>query len=186
VDVQWTDAHPPRGEAAYYVRVTQSGFAFAWSSPIWVTCTPPDAAGPELAGAPALPAWNEGSWPPPAGGGSRAEAATYLAALERFLASQGAGGRYVDLDPIGMFREHRGRYALFRGHDAGGAVFSTSSSRDPAGRAAQNEPAATRSPVHVLYYPDFPEPRVRVGIGWADFGIGRSSTLRRAASESGG
>ena len=175
VDLTWTDEQPVRGESAYYVRVTQTGFAFAWSSPMWLTCTTPDAVSPSSDALQALPAWSEGVWPPLAAESSRAEAATHLAPLERFLALQGAGGRYVDLVPVGMFREHRGRYALFRGHDAGGAAYSTSITHGPAASAADSAPARSRSPVHVLYYPDFPEPRVRVAAGWLDFGLGNAS-----------
>jgi len=97
--------------------------------------------------------------------------------MEQFLASQSAGGRYVELNPIGMFREHRGRYALFRGYDAGGPIHNTSITDDRAGAAVSAAAARprTRTPVHVLYYPDFPEPRIRVGAGWVDFGVGRKS-----------
>ena len=174
VDLTWTDPEPLRDEAAYYVRVTQSGEAFAWSSPIWVACSAPSAV-PREAAVATLPVWHEGVWPPEQGDAERSETAAYLLVLEAFLARQGAGGRYVELRPVGMFREHRGRYALFRGYDAGGPTFATSITR-PASATdgdTRRTNARERAPVTVRYYPDFPENRIRVGAGWVDFGVGR-------------
>ncbi|MGI8424593.1 MAG: DUF3604 domain-containing protein, partial [Chloroflexota bacterium] len=174
VDLTWTDAHPLREEAAYYVRVTQSGFAFAWSGPIWLACPEHGTTTRESPDVAALPAWDAGTWPPPGDETARTEAASHVPELERFLASQGAGRRYVDLDPVGMFQEHRGRYALYRGYDVGGPVHSTSITLDRLQQAAMAAAAPRkRTPVHVLYYPGFPEPRIRVGVGWADYGAGR-------------
>jgi hypothetical protein len=175
VDLTWTDPQPLHQEAAYYVRVTQAGEAYAWSSPIWLACGAPGAVGRDAAVVAALPAWSEGTWPPQQGPAERAEAAGYLPALEAFLARQGAGGRYVSLEPVGMFREHRGRYALFRGYDAGGPAYTTSSTRPAAatGEDARRPEERLPVPVTVRYYPDFPEDRIRVGVGWVDFGVGR-------------
>ena len=55
------------------------------------------------------------------------------------------------------------------------AVDERSARPSPAAPVAQAETslAQDRAPVHVLYFPDFPEERIRVGAGWADFGIGR-------------
>ena len=175
VDLTWTDPQPLGAECAYYVRVTQSGFAFAWSSPIWFTCTAAGAAAPR--NAPPLPAWHEGVWPPPGGETARAEAAAYLPALQGFLERQSAAGRYVELEPVGVFREHRGRFVLFRGFDGGGPTYGTSITHQPARGAAGERSQGARTPrvpVHVLYYPDFPEDRIRVGVGWVDFGVGRT------------
>ncbi|HET7771838.1 MAG TPA: DUF3604 domain-containing protein, partial [Chloroflexota bacterium] len=153
----WADDRPLDREAAYYVRVTQAGDAFAWSSPIWLTC----GAGAGGAAPDDLPAWNAGAWPPDGDPASRREAERHLPALEAFLTMQGASGKYSGLHSVGMFREHRGQYAHFRGHD-------------PAGR-----------PVHILYYPDFPEDRIRVGAGWSDYGVwgGRQRQGERRSSE---
>jgi hypothetical protein len=73
-----------------------------------------------------------------------------LPAAERHLARHGASQKYGEWAPIGIFREHRGRYALFRGVAVPGG-----------------------DPVRLLYYPDFAEDRVRIGAGWADYGVGR-------------
>ena len=157
VDLAWTDIQPPPGQSAYYVRITQRGDAFAWSSPIWLTYDGPGAPGSEDSGS--VPAWNDSIWPPVGTTGEQAEAAGYLPALNAFLARQGAAGRYVDLRAVGMFREHRGRYALFRGSDAAG------------------------NQIHMLYYPDFAEDRIRVGIGWADFGVRGGRARPQRSSE---
>ena len=101
------------------------------SSPFWVRCT--TAGATTRVDEEVLPAWNSGTWPPPGDTTQRAEAESHRAASERFLASQGAGGRYVDLEAVGMFQEHRGRYALFRGFDGGGRTFSTTITRGARG-----------------------------------------------------
>jgi hypothetical protein len=149
VELTWTDEQPLRAEAAYYVRVTQSGDAFAWSSPIWLTCASEAALAEESPDVQVLPRWNEGAWPPPGDDASLAEAAGYLPAALAHLGRNGAAGKYGGWAPVGMFGEQRGRCALFRGHDV------------PTGR-----------PVQLRYYPDFSEDRVRIESGWADYGVG--------------
>jgi hypothetical protein len=148
VDLSWTDEQPLPAEAAYYVRVTQTGDAFAWSSAIWLTCTGPHALERDPTASHALPRWDEGAWPPKGDAAAPAEAAAHLPAALAHLERHGAGKTYGGWRPVGVFREHRGRYALFRGHELPG-----------------------HRPVQLRYYPDFPEDRVRISIGWADYGV---------------
>jgi hypothetical protein len=148
VDLTWTDEQPLPTEAAYYVRVTQTGDAFAWSSAIWLTFAGPHALERDPAAPHTLPRWDEGVWPPTGDAAAQAEAAAHLPAALAHLERHGAGAAYGGWQPVGVFREHRGRYALFRGHDL-----------------------PERKPIQLRYYPDFPEDRVRIGVGWADYGV---------------
>ena len=139
VSIEWTDPAPPAGEHYYYVRVTQRNGAYAWSSPIWV-----DYQGPEAAGAPALPAWNEGvPWR------ERQEAQVdYRPCLEALLEAEGGAGRFADVEQIGVYEEWRGRFVLFHARDT---------ARDDA-------------LVHIHYYLGFDEGRLYVSRGEDDYG----------------
>jgi hypothetical protein len=148
VDLAWIDERPLTEEAAYYVRVTQTGDAFAWSSPLWLSYTGTVVI-PQQTAVEALPLWNEGVWPPEGTELECAAAAAHLPAALAHLARYGAAEKYGEWKPVGLFREHRGRYALFRGYENEGG-----------------------NPVHLLYYPDFAEDRIRIGSGWVDYGAG--------------
>jgi len=138
-ETDWIDEHAPDGEHYYYVRVTQEDFSLAWSSPIWVSVSGGAADSREL------PAWNEGAFP----GAATDGAEDHLPQLEQALALEGAEDRFVDLQPVGVYREPRGRFALFRAWDA---------QRDCL--------------VHINYYPDFSEHRLYISRGDADYGQG--------------
>ncbi len=107
-ELTWTDPRPLAAEAYYYVRVTQSDNHFAWSSPIWVTCT----TGMDPA-ADGLPPWNEDIWPP-----YKEEDVDYMPRIKAHLKQRGCDKRFVELEQVGVFEEPRGRYVLVRGRDA--------------------------------------------------------------------
>jgi hypothetical protein len=106
--IEWTDPAPLAGAHYYYVRVTQSNGAYAWSSPIWATYR-----GPEAPTQPALPPWNEGlPW--------RAEQKAqtdYRPRLEALLDTEGSAGRFVEIEQVGVYEEWRGRFVLFHARD---------------------------------------------------------------------
>jgi hypothetical protein len=136
----WVDRCPVSGESFYYLRVTQADGALAWSSPIWVTYS--GSAGEAK---PNLPLWNSSIYPE-----ERRDSDTdYGPQLGAFLEENGAADRYVDLQQRGVFREHRGRFALFWGLD----------------RAHNNRP------MHIHLYLDFPDQRMVIEPGWAAYGV---------------
>jgi hypothetical protein len=109
VSLRWVDENPLPGESYYYVRITQADNAFAWSSPIWVTCT-----GAAKTGGRELPPWNEGVFPEANG----TDASEHLPKLLQFLKANGIEGRFRELEGVGVFEENRGRYLLVRGRDS--------------------------------------------------------------------
>lgn len=141
---EWTDDVPAAGEAYYYVRVTQSDNHFAWSSPIWATLSGDVATGEAGGGkGPALPPWNNDVWPP-----VRADDPDLLPQIRACLARERCGERFVDLEQVGVFAESRGRYVLVRCRDA----------------------EREMRPTHIHYYLGFPDERLYVSAGWADYG----------------
>jgi hypothetical protein len=138
--IDWRDPAPVPGETWYYVRVTQEDFSLAWSSPIWVKYTgePPPRGE-------ALPAWNDPPyWPP-----ERPETCdpAHAQRLDAILRKRGIHTRFVDLRPIGLFAEPRGRFAMFLARDA-----------------------ELNKPVHIYLYVDFEDDRLYVFEGYADYG----------------
>jgi hypothetical protein len=105
---EWEDPQPVHGKMYYYLRVTQCDSHFAWSSPIWVTCS--QGLAPEHVN---LPPWNSDVWPP-----ARREDHDYLPEIRAHLTQQRCGERFVELEQVGVFEETRGRYALVRCRDA--------------------------------------------------------------------
>jgi hypothetical protein len=136
--VEWTDPEPIRGETYYYVRVTQSDNHFAWSSPLFVTCAEGISPDEDV-----LIDWNDDVWPPRQGVNY-----DFLPELEVHLEQRGIGGRYADLEQIGIFEEQRGRYVLFRARDT---------ERDGA-------------LAHIHYYLGFEDQRLYLSAGGADYG----------------
>ena len=131
----------PLPEAAYYVRVRQFDGEYAWSTPIWVSCSVGDSG----AGAD-LPAWNQ-------------REAVNLAAIRpndaepcevqllEYLAANEDSGHFHDITPIRIVDEVPGRAALFY--------------------AFLGE---EREPISIRWYFDFAMPRLRLDWGWRDFG----------------
>jgi len=143
LDVELQDPAPAAGQTYYYVRVIQEDFSLAWSSPIWVRYTGPGPAGPEQIAA--LPAWNAGpEWPP-----DRPETCSpdYDARLRKILDKRGIADRFVGIHQVGLFRENRGRFAMFRAYDTEQAV-----------------------PVHIHLYVDFADDRLYIAAGLSDYG----------------
>jgi hypothetical protein len=105
--IEWTDPEPIQGETYYYVRVTQADNHFAWSSPLFVTCTKGITPAEDV-----LIDWNDDVWPP-----RQQVNYNFLPELEVHLEQRGIGGRYADLVQVGIFEEQRGKYVLFRGKD---------------------------------------------------------------------
>jgi hypothetical protein len=108
MEFDWEDPQPQQGEIFYYLRVTQSDNHFAWSSPIWVTCSQGITREQND-----LPPWNGDIWPP-----VKAGVYDYLPAIRACLAQQRCGDRFVHLEQVGVFEETRGRHVLVRCRDA--------------------------------------------------------------------
>lgn len=138
--LEFEDADP-RPESAYYVRLLQVDGEYAWSTPIWVTCT----VGRPDAGA-GLPAWNR-NLPVDFASVRPNDAEPYENQLLDYLAANESPDLVHNLTPIRIVNEVPGRAALFYAY-LGGA----------------------REPIAIRWYFEFPMPRLRLDWGWCDFG----------------
>lgn len=138
--LEFEDADP-RPEAAYYVRLRQSDGEYAWSTPIWITCS----VGSSDAGSD-LPAWNRHE-PVDLADVRPNDAEPYEVQLLDYLAANEDPGHVHDITPIRIVDEVPGRAALFY--------------------AFLGE---EREPISIRWCFDFPMPRLRLDWGWRDFG----------------
>lgn len=131
----------PLPEAAYYVRVRQFDGEYAWSTPIWVSCSVGDS------GADAdLPAWNQHE-PIDLAAIRPNDAEPYEDRLLDYLAANEDPSHFHDITPVRIVNEVPGRAALFYAY-LGDA----------------------REPISIRWYFDFAMPRLRLDWGWRDFG----------------
>ncbi len=138
--LEFEDADP-RPEAAYYVRLRQTDGEYAWSTPIWVSCS---VCG---SGADAdLPAWNQHE-PVDLAAFRPNDAEPYENRLLDYLATNEDPSCFHDITPVRIVKEVPGRAALFYAY-LGDA----------------------RKPISIRWYFDFPMPRLRLDWGWRDFG----------------
>jgi Protein of unknown function (DUF3604) len=141
--LEWADPAPIKGETWYYIRVTQEDFSIAWASPVWVT----SSVGDDCVDA-SLPKWDDGPfWP------EKNPAACDLAHFDRLkaiFAKRDITDRFVDIEPVGVFQEPRGRFALFLAKDANHDC----------------------EPVHIHLFVDFEDDRLYIAQGTQDFGAG--------------
>jgi hypothetical protein len=145
ITLGWTDPAPVKGETWYYVRVTQEDSTFAWTSPIWVDCRCDECVSPEQTRQ--LPAWNDPPyWPPAQPASVQPE---YVQRLTDIFEKRSLTERFVDVEPYGVYRENRGRYAMFLARDAelGGKT------------------------VHIHLFVDFEDDRLYIFEGVPDYGV---------------
>ena len=140
VGLEFEDDAPLSG-AAYYVRLRQTDGEFAWSTPIWITCS----VGSSGAGGD-LPAWNQHE-PVDLTAIRPNDAEPYEVQLLDYLADNEDSSQFNDITPIHIVNEVPGRAALFYAF---------------LGNA--------REPISIRWYFDFPMPRLRLDWGWRDFG----------------
>jgi hypothetical protein len=145
ITLGWTDPAPVKGETWYYVRVTQEDSTFAWTSPIWVDCRCDECVSPEQTRQ--LPAWNDPPyWPLAQPASVQPE---YVQRLTDIFEKRSLTERFVDVEPYGVYRENRGRYAMFLARDAelGGKT------------------------VHIHLFVDFEDDRLYIFEGVPDYGV---------------
>lgn len=136
----YSDTRPLR-EGAYYVRLRQADGEYAWSTPVWVTCTQGRA---DLH--PDVPLWN--AHEPVDLSRLRPNAAEqYEAALLAYLEVEEDPALFRDLTPVKLLNEAPGRSALFYAYFV------------PDGW-----------PVSIRWYYEFDLPRIHLDWGWRDFG----------------
>ena len=140
VALEFTD-ESPLPEAAYYVRLSQADGEYAWSTPIWITCS---AGNPDPTAH--LPAWNQHE-PVNLATARPNYAEAFTKQLLSYLAANEDPSRFRDLTPIRIVHEAPGRAALFY--------------------AYLDE---DREPISIRWYFDFAMPRLRLDWGWRDFG----------------
>ena len=139
-DVEFEDK-APLPLAAYYVRLRQTDGEYAWSTPIWITCSLGSSGSDSD-----LPAWNHHE-PVDLAAAQPNGAEPYARQLRDYLAANENPGLFHDLTPIRIVSEVPGRAALFHAH------------LDDA-----------HEPISIRWYFDFPMPRLRLDWGWRDFG----------------
>jgi hypothetical protein len=138
--LDWCDPAPSTGTSYYYLRVTQVDDGIAWSSPVWI-----DYRGPMLPPQD-LPRWDDPPhWPPDDPGSVDPR---YTARLQAIFAERGLAERFAQVQQRGVFRETRGRYALFRARDA----------------------QRSHRVVRIHLYVDFPDDRLYIVDGESDYG----------------
>lgn len=140
VDLEFED-DAPLSHAAYYVRLRQVDGEFAWSTPIWVSCSVGDSG----AGAD-LPAWNQREAVDLAAVRPN-DSEPYEEHLLDYLAANEDPSHFHNITPVRILNEVPGRAALFY--------------------AFLGE---EREPISIRWYFDFAMPRLRLDWGWRDFG----------------